>query len=152
MATDKSDPRVALIFQVGILAIVGLLGARAFLQAYFDRMERGEAARKLGTYDSLVSMRADAKEHLSSGAMPIDKAMQMLATKGRMNASPDIMPSASKDVAPLQGWSKMPSDVPPAMTAPPPPPPEPPPATSASASASAVPSAAPAGSQKPRQP
>jgi hypothetical protein len=28
-----------------------------------------------------------------------------------MNASPDIVPTASKDVAPLQGWSRMPSEV-----------------------------------------
>jgi hypothetical protein len=37
-----------------------------------------------------------------------------------MGASPDIMPSASRDLGPLQGWSKMPGDVPPAMMAPPP--------------------------------
>jgi hypothetical protein len=148
MASDKSDPRVGLILQVGVLAIVTLLATRAVLQAYFDRMERAEVARKLGTADSLVSLRADEKQRLSAGAVPIDKAMQMLVAKGRMNASPDIVPSASKDVAPLQGWSKLPGQVPPAMTAPPPPPPEPPPATSASA----APSAAPAGSQKPNHP
>ena len=53
-----------------------------------------------------------------SGPMPIDQAMQKLSTQGRMAASPDIVPSASKDVAALQGWLKMPHDVPPAMSAP----------------------------------
>jgi hypothetical protein len=146
MASDKQDPRVGLIFQVGILAMVGLLASRAFLQAYFDRMDRAEVARKLETPGALVNLRADEKARLTTGATPIDKAMQMMAAKGRMGASPDIMPSASKDVAPLQGWTKLQGQVPPAMTAPPPAPPEPP------TSASAAPSAAPAGSEKPKQP
>ena len=148
MASDKSDPRVGVILQVGVLAIVTLLATRAVLQAYFDRVERAEITRKLGTAESLVSLRADEKERLNSGATPIDKAMQMMVARGRMNASPDIMPSASKDIAPMQGWTKLPGEVPPAMTAPPPPPPEPPPATSASA----APSAAPAGSHRPNHP
>jgi hypothetical protein len=149
MASDKSDPRVGLILQVGVLAIVTLLATRAVLQAYFDRAERAELQRKNVGPEALLSVRADEKQRLSTGAMPIDKAMQTMVTKGRLNASPDIMPSASKDVAPLQGWTKLPGEVPPAMTAPPPPPPpEPPPSTSASA----APSAAPAGSQKPKQP
>jgi hypothetical protein len=152
MATDNSDPRVGLIFQVGILAIVTLLGSRALLQAYFDRMERAEVARKLGTAESLESMRADEKQRLSTGAMPVDKAMQMIVAKGRLNASPDIMPSASKDTAPLEGWSKLPGQVPAAMTAPPAPPPEPAPAPSASTAPSAAPSAAPAGNQRPKRP
>ncbi len=52
--------------------------------------------------------------------MPIEKAMQTIVAHGRMGASPDIMPSASRDLAPLQGWSKMPAEVPPAMMAAPP--------------------------------
>ena len=52
-----------------------------------------------------MSLRADEHQRMTAGPMPIDRAMQMLQTKGRM-ASPDIMPSASKDVAPLQGWVK----------------------------------------------
>jgi hypothetical protein len=150
MTSDKSDPRVGLILQVGILAIVSLLATRAVLQAYFDRIERAEVTRKLGTYPVLADMRAEAKKELTGGPMPIDQAMQTLASKGRMNASPDIVPSASKDVAPLQGWSKMPSYVPPEMTAPPPPPPPPPPVPTTSASA--APSAPPPGGQRPRQP
>jgi len=149
MASDKSDPRVGLILQVGLLAIVTLLGTRAFLQAYFDRMERAEITRKLGTNDSLISLRAEEKQQLSGGAMPIDKAMQMLATKGRLNASPEIMPSASKDRAPLEGWTRLPGQVPTAFAVPPP---EPVPAPSASTAPSTAPSATPAPSQKPHQP
>jgi hypothetical protein len=47
--SDKSEPRVGLILQVGVLAIVTLIATRAVLQAYFDRMERAEITRKIGT-------------------------------------------------------------------------------------------------------
>ncbi len=151
MASDKSDPRVGLILQVGVLAIVTLMGTRAFLQAYFDRMERAELTRKVGPNEPLRDLRAEEKQALGGGPVPIESAMQMLAAKGRMNASPDIMPSASKDKAPLEGWTKLPGRVPPAFALPPP---EPPPAPSASAapSASTAPSAAPAPSQPPHHP
>jgi hypothetical protein len=144
MESDKSDPRVGLIFQVAILAIITLIAVHMTLSAYFDHMNRAEIRRKVGLPEALMSLRADEKEKLSTGPVPIDQAMQMLATKGRMNASPDIVPSASKDIAPLQGWIKLPGQVPPAMTAPPPAPP-----TSPAPSASA---AAPAASARPRHP
>jgi hypothetical protein len=147
MATDKSEPRTGLIFQIGIGSIIVLGAVHTALTSYFDHIASAEEYRKVGSMksESLVNMRADEKQRLTSGAMPIDKAMQALATKGRMNASPDIMPSASKDVAPLQGWSKLPGEVPPAMTAVPPPEPVPAPSSSASGapSASAAPPPAP---------
>ena|ERR1700722_16015260 len=148
MASDKSDPRVGLILQVGVLAIVTLAVTHVVLSAYFDRMERAEVQRKVGSPEALMSLRTDEKQRLNTGAMPIDKAMQMLIAKGRMNASPDIMPSASRDLAPLQGWTKLPGQVPAAMTASAPEAVAPAPSTSASA----APSAAPAGSEKPKQP
>jgi hypothetical protein len=122
MATEKSEPRSGLILRMGGLALVTLLVTHAGLGAYFDRMAKAEELRKRGnaTPEALMSLRADEKARLAAGAMPIDKAMQMLADKGRMGAGPAITPTASKDVAPLQGWSKMPSEVPAQMTAPPP--------------------------------
>jgi hypothetical protein len=128
MATDKSEPRVGLILKVGVLSIALLIGVHAFLVSYFDEVARAEEHRKMGDVkpEALLSARADAKARLNSGAMPIDKAMQQLAQRGRMEASPMLTPSASKDVAPLAGWSKMPSVVPPSMTASEPAPNEPP--------------------------
>jgi hypothetical protein len=123
MATDKTEPRTGLILRFGALAVVTLLIVHAALSAYFDRMAKAEELRKLGTPAALTSLRADEKARLSSGATPIDRAMQTLVDKGRMGAGPAIAPTVSKDVAPLQGWSKMPGEVPPAMTAAPPPPP-----------------------------
>lgn len=123
MATDKSQPRVGLIFKIAAFSIATLIVVHAALVAYFDDVARAEEYRKFGDVkpEALMSVRANERGRLGSGAVPIDKAMQQIAARGRNAASPDIMPSASKDVAPLQGWSKMPAEVPPAMTAPEPP-------------------------------
>jgi hypothetical protein len=151
MATESSDPRIAFILKVGVLAIGTLVVTHLSLVAYFDDMARAETYRKMGSLkpDALNSLRADEKQRLTAGPMPIDHAMQQLAAKGRMGASPDIVPSASRDVAPLQGWMKLPSEVPPPMMA----------ASaaasasvSAAASASAAPPVPPPASGKPRQP
>lgn len=141
MENDSSDPRIGLIFKTGILSVAVLVGAHLSLTAYFDRMRQAEEYKKIGSIkpEALMSLRDDEKQRLTTGAMPIDKAMQQLSAKGRMGAAPDIMPSASRDVAPMQGWVQLPGDVPPAMMAP-----EPAPAPSASTAPSATPSGAPA--------
>jgi hypothetical protein len=122
MAIDKSEPRVGLIFRIGLLVVGLLIAARALLNSYFDQIASAEEGRKIGGAipTQLIELRADEDHRLTSGAMPIDKAMMAIVGKGRMGASPDIMPSASRDLAPVQGWNKMPGEVPPAMMAPPP--------------------------------
>jgi hypothetical protein len=119
MATDKSEPRTGLILRLGALAVVTLLIVHAALSAYYDHMAKAEVIRKLGTPEALINLRTDEKARLSAGGTPIDRAMQTLVEKGRIGAGPAIAPTVSKDVAPLQGWTKMPGDVPPAMIAPP---------------------------------
>ncbi len=118
MATDKSEPRTGLIFRIGLFAIIILLTLRGALISYFGNMASAEEERKIGQVvpDALNDLRADEKQRLTSGPMPIDKAMKEIVDHGR-TTSPDTMPSASKDIAPLQGWMKLPSEVPPAMTA-----------------------------------
>jgi hypothetical protein len=89
------------------------------LNTYFDFMEQAEKQRKFGSLkpEALMSLRASEATRLSAGAIPIDKAMAELASRGRMGIGPDLAPSASRDVAPLQGWAKMPIEVPSAMLA-----------------------------------
>jgi len=108
--------------------------------SYFDNIASAEELRKVGQTvpEALISLRADEDQRLKGGAMPIDKAMQGLVARGRMAASPDIMPSASRDFAPMQGWSKMPGEVPSAMLAPPPEPAEPTAAPKTDAGAPAI--------------
>jgi hypothetical protein len=119
MEIEKSGPRVGLILKFGALSVATLIGTHVALVSYFDRLATAEEIRKTGSPEPLMSLQADEKERLGAGSMPIEKAMQELVARGRMTASPDIMPSASRDVAPLQGWSKMPAEVPPAMMLPP---------------------------------
>jgi hypothetical protein len=125
MAIDKSEPRVGLIFRIGLLVVGLLIGTRALLNSYFDEIASAEESRKIGQEvpQPLIDLRADEQHRLTSGPMPVDQAMQAIVSKGRMAASPDIMPSASRDLGPMQGWSKLPREVPAMMMAPPPPPP-----------------------------
>jgi hypothetical protein len=145
MATDKSEPRVALIGKIGVLAVATLVGVHFALGAYFDRAAQAEVQRKYGDIkpDALISVRADEKQKLSSGPIPIDQAMQVLEQKGRMGASPVIIPAPEKvDISPMQGWVKMPVEVPAPLAA----------AASAAAAApapSGAPSAAPSSSAAP---
>ena len=108
---------------------------------YFDIHPANPQRRAIVQIAELV--RADEKQKLSSGAVPIDQAMQMLEQKGRMGASPVIVPAPEKvDISPMQGWIKMPAQVPAPLEA----------AASAAAPApapSGAPSAAPSSSTAP---
>jgi hypothetical protein len=119
MAFDKSEPRVGLIFQIGLFVVVTLVGIRAALISYFANISGDEEHRKIGMVvpTALLSLRADEDQRLKSGPMPVEQAMQAIVAKGRMGASPDIVPSASRDMGPMQGWMKMPNEVPSQMLA-----------------------------------
>lgn len=160
MAADKSEPKVGMIAKVAVLCIATLIGVHEALVAYFDQVAQAEEYRKVGSAvpTALLNARADEKQRLETGSMPIEKAMEAIEAKGRMGASPDIAPSASRDVAPLQGWAKLPHEVPSPMMVP-----EPSAAPAASSSAAPASSAAapktapktapkPAGSSAPDKP
>jgi hypothetical protein len=121
MATAKAEPQVGLIFRIAFLVVALLIATRGLLLAYFDYMVRIEDHHKFGEVspEALLSLRADEKQRLTAGSMPIDKAMQLMAAQGR-TSSPALAPTNSRDVAPLAGWAMMPAVVPPAMTATPP--------------------------------
>jgi hypothetical protein len=111
MATDKSEPRVGLIFRIGILAAVLLVCTRAALASYFDEISQAEEHRKIveAKPEALFNLRSDEQKRLTEGPIPISQAMHDLATKGRAS---DIEPVQSKDLSPLQGWSRLPATVP----------------------------------------
>src|SRR5215472_18335876 len=105
MPHDKSPPQTGLILKGAVLAIGTLLAVHGALVTYFDHYAQAEERRKFGeaTPEQLINLRAYEKDQLNGGRVPIDKAMQDLVVRGR-TASPDITPSESKDIAPLQGW------------------------------------------------
>src|SRR5579864_7665459 len=98
MATDKSEPRVGLIMQIACASIVALVATHAALTSYFDKIASAEEHRKFGDVkpEALMAQRDEEKARLSSGPTPIAKAMQEIAQRGRTEASPAIVPSASK--------------------------------------------------------
>lgn len=152
MATDKSEPKVGMIAKIAVLCIATLIGVHEALVAYFDQVAQAEEYRKVGSEvpEALLNARADEKQRLDTGPLPIQKAMHVLEAKGRTGASPAIDPSASRDVAPLQGWAKLPLDVPSPMMAPEPAPSAAPAASSSAAPAGpAAPKTAPKGASKP---
>jgi hypothetical protein len=62
--------------------------------------------------ESRLNIEAEESRQLSSGPLPIDRAMQLLSTRGRLGASREIHPEGSKDTSPLMGWMQMPATVP----------------------------------------
>lgn len=127
MAIDKSEPRSVLVLKIGVLAIGTVVAMRALLFGYFDRIVTAEEYLKVGASkpEQLLAQRADDKQRLVGGAMPIDQSMKQIAAKGRAQASPDIAPQQSKDPSPIIGWAQAPGEVPEQFLAPPPAPPAP---------------------------
>jgi len=156
MAED-STPNIGLIVRVGGILIIAVVVIRLVLTSYFSHMEDNEHEVKyveMGQPARNANAAAKAAEMtaLASGPMPIDKAMQLIATQNR--AVPGVEPHPAdpmREKDTLAGWAQMPREVPSAlllMTAPP--------AASAAgdagapaASASGMPMTAPSGSAAP---
>jgi hypothetical protein len=104
-----------------VLTVVALFGARAYFQEYGSVASR--TLLSSGGVDAQL-FRARAKERLSVGPMPIERAMQTIATTGRN--LPMIEPRRSTDPAPAAGWMHHPGyEAPPVVEEAPEPEPEP---------------------------
>lgn len=110
MATDKSEPKTALILQLGVFIVVLLIGIRFSLVSYFNGAMDAEYDQKVASHKSepLAALRAQEQKSLSGGAMPIDKAMTLVATKPRDQLGQEVAPQQSEDLAPMIGWGLTP--------------------------------------------
>lgn len=108
MATEKTEPRTALISGIAVGTIAIILVLRFFLISYFNQMIDEETFRKSGgrTPQQLVTQRAHERELLENGAVPIAQAMHLVSEGGRPAT---ITPTPSTDFAPLQGWTQRPT-------------------------------------------
>lgn len=105
MAYDRSEPRVALIFKIGSIVVLCLIGVKLGLDSYFVAVNEAVAAEKLpATHEPLVQLREAEQKNLTQTGMPISAAMAELA-KSR---PADLSPQPSEDLGPLTGWSKAP--------------------------------------------
>jgi hypothetical protein len=104
------------------LLVVGLgTGAGVGLRSTVVRAadEAAMAAIDSKAPNALRMVRASEEARLTKGPMPIERAMQELANKGRMGLPSELLPKQSADTAPLVGWGNQPHEVPPWVMAPP---------------------------------
>ena len=104
MATDETPPRHALILGIAFASVATLGTLKFIFDSYYTHVMEAEVAAKAMPPVELQAARLADQQRLSTGPMPIDKAMQDLA-KARGNV---IAPEQSTDDAPLVGWSKLP--------------------------------------------
>ena len=111
MAYDRSEPRVGLIAKIGVVAVVALVGIKFGLDSYFVQTNEAVAAEKLpAVYEPLQKLHEGEQKNLTQSPTPISVAMAQLAQGGRTGTGgpSDITPTASDDLGPVTGWSKMP--------------------------------------------
>src|SRR5215468_4224305 len=101
MATDNSPPKIRVILTIAFSSVV-ILGALNFVfRSYFQMMTDEATLTHLRPAAELIKLREGEQKNLTSGAMPIDKAIAELAAKGRGDALKDIEPQASNDMGPM---------------------------------------------------
>lgn len=108
MATDNSPTRNGLILGIAAASVFTLGALKFVFDGYYSYMMEAEIARKALPPTELRAARADEQQRLTSGPMPIDKAMKDV---GRERES-IIQPEQSTDDGPRVGWSKLPHTVP----------------------------------------
>ncbi len=113
MAAENTEPKSVLIIQIGLAAVVFLVASRFALLSYFNVQMDGEYQVKVASHKSeqLMKLRQSEQAMLAggSGAMPIDKAIAMMATKSRESLGDTMMPKPSTDMAAVVGWGQNPT-------------------------------------------
>jgi hypothetical protein len=114
MATENSPPQIRTILTVAFSSIV-ILGALNYVfRSYFLMMTEQVEHDHLAKPEELIKLREGEQRNLNAGPLPIAKAMQELAARGRTNyaaflSEADITPEQSTDTGPLVGWIRAPN-------------------------------------------
>ncbi len=118
MAVDKTEPPIKVILTVAGLSVGVLMAMRLFFVSYFNNSyearsrEHVDAMLRGGSYIwTAARVRTDEARRLGG----LQAAMSAVSQGQRPGA---ISPTASTDLAPLQGWSLAPREVPRAAPAP----------------------------------
>ncbi len=120
MAHESSNPKVKVMIIAAILSGVGLMAFDAVFRSYYTAMMEDEESEKVLTVapKQLLELRAAEKQRLTSAALPIDRAMKELSTRGREDpglkdvSKIDISPQPSNDQGALTGWGMLAKAVP----------------------------------------
>ena len=121
MAHQEEDPKNGLILVIGLGSLVTLVAVMFGLASYYDMLRDKEQQSKILGVDNpaLLALRADEDKKLTQYAaigadkkrirIPIERAMQLMAQKGR-DAIPSIQPDpANAVIAPAGGAAPAPS-------------------------------------------
>lgn len=151
MAVDKTEPPINVIVTVGVISLGILVALRMFFVSYFNDSYEARSRAHLDT------MLRGGSYLYTAGRVHADDARRLSGLPAAMAAVAQgqrpaaISPTASADLAPLQGWTLMPLEVPrpapaaaPAPAAPAPVAAPAPAAPAPAAPAAAVPAAGPA--------
>lgn len=118
---DDTPPRNRLIAFYTLLAVGTLMVMKPAFDSYYDRMYDRAVDDRLERYNGelivagrdvapLAEREAQWETSLSSGPMPIQRAMEQVAQRGRMGV-PQVMPQApaEQNMDALTGWSQLPN-------------------------------------------
>ncbi|HEY2735993.1 MAG TPA: hypothetical protein VGI70_18475 [Polyangiales bacterium] len=88
-------------------SLVGLFVLHTWYGTYIDVRFNDHLAAN-GPAEGMVAAREADQRALSSGKVPIERAMQELAERGR-GAFSSVAPTASQDLSALSGWIRSPN-------------------------------------------
>src|SRR5262245_49807224 len=105
MAVDNSPVQNKIILIVGVVTLLTLASLKFVFDSYFDQMTDEVVRSKLTNPAALNEQRAKEQAKLTSGSVPISKAIADMAAKGRSDESlgRDLAPVQSDDKGPLIG-------------------------------------------------
>jgi len=109
MAIDNTPPRLKLIVTIAVITVITLIGIDFVLKSYYAMMTDQAQREKLAPTTDKDELHKAETVALTSGSMPIQKAMAAVA-KGERPAL--ITPQQSDDLGPMTGWSKLPKPAP----------------------------------------
>nr|MBK7063835.1 hypothetical protein [Deltaproteobacteria bacterium] len=112
MAVDKTEPPIKVIVTVGAISLGVLVAMRMFFVSYFNDSYE---ARSRAHIDAMLR---GGSYVYTAGRVQADEARRLsglpaaMTAVGRGQRPGAISPTASADLAPLQGWTLMPLEVP----------------------------------------
>jgi len=114
MATDSSPPRISIIIAMIIVTASTLFTLKFIFESYFLAITEETTHEKMDfSREELTKLRAGEAARLSTGTMPIDKAILSFSAGGRLdtmtNAGTDLTPQPSTDHGALIGWLRAPN-------------------------------------------
>jgi hypothetical protein len=114
MATENSPPQIRIILTVAFSSVVILAALNYVFHSYYLMMTEEVEHAHLAKPEELLKLREGEQRNLTTAPLPIAKAMQELASRGRTNyaafaQSADITPEPSNDLGPMVGWVRAPN-------------------------------------------